>query len=282
MTKGTGTPQWRSMTDEQRALAYSPSKALPDGDLTPYIDAYAKDSAATYAMYPDMQTLVYGDKPSQSIDLFVPTSKTPAPLFIFIHGGYWQALSKRDSTFPAQGFLEQGIAFAAIDYTLAPHAGLREIQKECVQAVLHLYKHAERYKLDKTRFALGGSSAGAHLVAMTCLDLPFEPNLALLLSGIYDLEPLIGTYVNEPLHLNIDSARQASPVHSDLSTFPKALIAYGEIETDEFKRQSHGFANILPDAECLEIAQRNHFDIVYDISNESALAAQVFELVHAK
>jgi arylformamidase len=279
MTEGRGIPQWRSLNAQERALAYSPSKALPDGDLTPYIEGYAKDSAAIYAAHPNMQTLHYGDSPTQTIDLFVPDTTAPAPLVIYIHGGYWQALSKLESTFAAQGFLDNGIAFAAVDYTLAPDASLTQIEEECVRAVQHLYEHEEHSKLDKSRITLCGSSAGAHLVAMTCINLPFEPKCAVLLSGIYDLEPLIGTYVNDPLHLNVETARHSSPIHHDLSRFPKALLAYGEIETDEFKRQSHAFAALLPDAECLEIPTRNHFDIVYDISNESALAARVLELV---
>ncbi len=279
----TPAPNWRNMSDAQRADAYSPSKALPDGDLTPYLRAYADESAAVYAANPSMQTLHYGARASQSLDLFVPQTDRPAPLVIFIHGGYWQALSKCDSVFPASGFLQNGIAFAAIDYTLAPEASLPEIQSECVSAVSLLIERAKTLGIDPSRIALAGSSAGAHLVAMTCANMPasHRPKAAILLSGVFELEPLIGTYINEPLQLDIQSAQACSPIQQDLSRFPPTLLAWGQIETEEFKRQSRAFAQVLPKAASMEIAQRNHFDIVFDLSNDSPLAARLREMVLA-
>ena len=273
-------PRWREMDAAARDVAYSPSKALPDGDLTPYLEAYAKQSAATYAAHPHVQTLHYGAQDSQTVDLFMPETDDPAPLHIFIHGGYWQALSKRESTFPAQGFLDQGVAFAAVDYTLAPHATLDEITAECLDAVSYLFEQADLLCLDPARISLSGSSAGAHLAAMTCLDLApqHRPNGVILLSGIYELEPLVGTYVNEPLKMSVEDARYNSPSLRDLTTFPPTLLAWGEIEPDEFKRQSASFALQLPKAEAMEIKGRNHFDIVHDLSNGSDLAQALAKL----
>jgi arylformamidase len=282
MTELGAQMDWRDMDATQRNAAYSPSHALPDGDLMPYLQAYATDSAAVYAAH-DCQTISYGDKPSNTVDLFRPTSDTPAPLHIFIHGGYWQALSKRDSTFPASGLLSQGSAFAAVDYTLAPHASLDEIVSECITAVTLLFEQASSLGIDPSRITLSGSSAGAHLVAMTCLGLPpqYHPKAAVLLSGVYDLEPLIGTIIAEPLQMTLADAHANSPGFKELSPFPSTLLAFGEIEPVEFKRQSRAFANRLPTAQCLEIKSRNHFDIVYDLSNDSDLAKRITELSNA-
>ncbi|MGB7317522.1 MAG: alpha/beta hydrolase, partial [Planktotalea sp.] len=241
---------------------------------------YTAQSAATYAAHPDVQTLRYGTSDTQSIDLFMPETDAPAPLHIFIHGGYWQALSKTDSTFPAQGFLDQGVAFAAVDYTLAPDASVAQIAAECREAVSYLFEQADALGVDPARICLSGSSAGAHLAAITCLDLAPEhrPLGVILLSGVYELEPLLGTYINEPLKMSLKDAHDNSPALRDLANFPPALVAWGEIEPDEFKRQSQSFAVALPKAEALEIPARNHFDIVHDLSNTSDLAQRISKL----
>lgn len=277
------TPRWREMDAQTRADAYSPSKALPDGDLTPFLDAYARDSEAVYRRYSDVQVLPYGAKASQTIDLFSPKTDAAAPLHIFIHGGYWQALSKRESTFAAPGFLENGVAFAAIDYTLAPQATLPEIVAECLSAVTYLFENARMLGIDPARITLSGSSAGAHLAAMTCLGLSAANKLqgVVLLSGVYELEPLIGTYVNDPLKLDKVTAQANSPMLQDLSSFPPTLIAWGAVETDEFKRQSKCFAEHLGTVECSEIAEHNHFDVVYALSDESDFAKRVLTLASA-
>jgi len=276
-------PLWREMTADERSVAYSPSSML-DGPLDPYIQAYIDKSAAAYAACSDVQTIRYGDRESTTVDLVVPPSDSPAPLHIFIHGGYWQELSKKESFFPATDTLAHGMAFAAVDYTLCPQASLDEIVAECCRAVSRLIGEADSLNIDPTRVILSGSSAGAHLAAMCCLKLPpaHRPAAAVLISGIFELEPLIGTYVNDAVGMDLETARRNSPAFDDLTEFPRALIAWGEHETDEFKRQSRHFAVLLASAgrpvEMIEVAGRNHFDIVEDIANETDLGRKVTAL----
>ena len=60
------------------------------------------------------------------------------PVLVFFHGGYWQELSKQESAFAAPQCLARGIAYAAVDYTLAPKATLSAIVDECRAAVARL------------------------------------------------------------------------------------------------------------------------------------------------
>lgn len=269
--------KWREMDAETRANAYSPSNALPDGDLMPFIQAYIDNSAAAYAALPAFQTLSYGPKPSNTLDLVMPKTGEPVPLHVFIHGGYWQELSKRDSFFPAPNILSQGIAFATLDYTLTPNATMDEIVAECVAAVTLLMDTAKYLGIDPQRVVLSGSSAGAQLAAMCCLKLPVnkQPCAVVLMSGIYELEPLLGTYVNNAVGMDLDAAKRNSPALADLTRFPDAVITWGGQETDEFKRQSRSFASRLNAArrpvQAFEMTTRNHFDIVFDLANDSQL-----------
>ncbi len=278
-------PQWREMDDADRARAYSPSSML-DGPLDPFIQAYVEKSAAAYAACTEVQTLRYGDRESNTIDLVVPSSDILVPLHIFIHGGYWQELSKKDSFFPAPEILSRGMAFAVVDYTLCPDATLDEIVTECCAAVSLLEREAAGLNIDSKRIVLSGSSAGAHLAAMCCLTLPLEdqPAGATLISGVFELEPLIGTYINDAVGMDVPTAARNSPALADLSTFPRTVIAWGEHETEEFKRQSRQFAVLLNAAgrpvETIEVANRNHFDIVEDIANDTDLGRRAAALTN--
>ncbi len=101
-----------------------------------------------------------------------------------------------------------------------------------------------------------------------------------LMSGIYELEPLLGTS-NDSLSLNSERAPSLSPGLAspiEPAGFPIAIICWGEIETAEFKRESQHFAELLRRAgtscEVFEIAGRNHFDVIIELAvADSALGA---------
>lgn len=277
-------PKWRDMDAQTRAIEYSPSSAL-DGPIDPFIQAYRTKSEAAYTACPDLVTVQYDYRDTNTIDLIVPAKDQPSPLHIFIHGGYWQELSKRESFFPAPDSLSQGIAFAAVDYTLCPRASVEDIAEECCTAIARLFLDTKALGIDPNNIVLSGSSAGAHLAALACTKLPeeFMPAGLVLLSGIFELEPLLGTYINDAVGMDLAMAKRASPVLNDVSLLPKTLIAWGENETDEFKRQSRHFEDLLRAAgravESLEIQNRNHFDIVEDLTNTSVLGAKVTALI---
>jgi arylformamidase len=278
-------PQWRNMTDAARSKAYSPSSALPEGELEQQIRRYIDKSNAAYAAFPNTRTISYGDEASNTIDIVTPAPDKPVPLLVFLHGGYWQQLSKKESFFPATQTLPRGIAFATIDYTLAPVATIDEIVDECCAAVSLLVKDADKLNIDPNRIVLSGSSAGAHLAAMCCLKLPpaLAPSGVVLMSGIYELAPLIGTYINDVVGMDLACADRNSPALANLDNFPKSVIAWGRQETDEFKLQSQYFASLLNacsrQVETVEMTLRNHFDIVEDIANNSILGQKMFALL---
>ena len=245
-----------------------------DGPLEPYLDDYADRSTAAYAEVGRVETISYGPGPANTIDLAVPSGDRTAgtiPLHVYIHGGYWQLLSKRESFFLAPDCLARGLAFAAVDYTLAPAATLDEIVDECVAALAALRSTAPDFGIDPDAVVVSGSSAGAHLTAMVTLELPpgQRPAAVIPVSGVFELEPLIGTSINDAVGLDVDRARANSPLLQDLSGFPPSVVAYGDNEPDEFKRQSRALVDKLvaagrPTVE-VEVNGRNHFDVVFDI-----------------
>lgn len=279
---------WRSLSDADRDREYSPSSFV-GGDIQPFLAEYveASESARSWCAEQrlELRTLSYGPLDSETVDVVVPDAES-APLIVFIHGGYWQELSKRESFSPAPGFLSHGVAFAAIDYTLAPSATVEEIVAECRQAIAAIRDHVDHLGIDGNRIVVAGSSAGAHLSAMVSLDptTSWRPAAMVLLSGIYELEPLIGTSINDALGLDAPAARCNSPARLTTEGSPSALVAWGEHETSQFKRQSHLYAQMLQanggETTELEAAGRNHFDILTDLGREtSKLGDAVFRLI---
>ena len=262
---------WQKLSLEDREREYSPSSCI-GGDYQPYIRAYADLSQAARRSHVPV-TVRYGTKARQSLDLFVPTGVARPPVLVFFHGGYWQELSKEDSAFAAPQCLAHGIAYAAVGYTLAPAAMLADIVAECRAAVGWLGRFGDTMGIDPGRLIVAGSSAGAHLAAMTALPTSLGRPVkgAVLVSGIYDLEPLIGTSIDAALRLDSAVAARNSPLHQPLKGFPPSLVCWGENETDQFKRQSRAFAHALRDAsaDCVEFesADRNHFDVVLDLAD---------------
>lgn len=293
------------MALEERESQYSPSSCI-GGHYQPFMVEYRTQSQEARTDCQDLgatwHELRYGALPAQRIDLVVPpesaTLEQRKPgLLVFIHGGYWQLLSAQDSLFPARGCVQHGHAFAAIDYTLAPHASLPQIVQECRQAFLCLRDQAAAYGFDATRMVVAGSSAGAHLAAMLAwpgwtasdANAPGATALvraAVLVSGVFELEPLVGTGINTALGLDAAQARSVSPALLPLAGFPDVLLAFGDNETGEFKRQTQHFARDLlaagASAETLEIAGRNHFDVILDLANSHTdLGARTLSLLQS-
>ncbi|NMN96163.1 alpha/beta hydrolase [Nocardiaceae bacterium YC2-7] len=249
---------------------YSPSSLV--SSLPAYLDDYARLSAAARTRHGRVEELRYGSLPEATLDLF-PVDQPDAPVMVFVHGGYWQELTKRDSEFAATSFLSAGIAFAAIDYGLAPDHTLDDIVTMVRSSIAWLHANALRFGIDPRRIHVSGSSAGAHLVAMALVaDCAQQIASATLLSGIYDLEPLRHTYVNDALGLDLDAAVRNSPIYRLPLQLPPVVIARGGIETSEFIRQHDTMSGLLRQrARVTEIIgpARNHFDLPYDLGDPS-------------
>jgi arylformamidase len=273
---------WKRLSLQEREREYSPSI---DGDCEPHIRAYAELSAAARCAHPPA-TFRYGRKPSQTLDIFLPIeASSRPPVVVFFHGGYWQKLSKTESAFAAPRCLARGIAYVAADYTLAPKADLDEIVLESRAVLSWLERFANVAGIDQNRIVVAGSSSGAHLAAMTALHSEIVKG-AILVSGIYDLEPLIGTSIDAALQLDVASARRNSPLHLELTGFPRTVICWGDSETNQTKRQSRAFADALRarGAVCteLEISGRNHFDVIVDLADpQKELGKHLYGLINS-
>lgn len=214
----------------------------------------------------------YGDEAGERLDLF-PSRQRNAPLLVFIHGGWWRSLDKADFSFIAPAFLEAGCNVALTNYTLAPNASLEQITQQQLQALAWLWRNADAYDIDASRIVVAGHSAGAHLSAMMLAarwsefadDLPADlVRGGVLLSGLYDLEPLIhADYVNVDLQLKTEHVGPLSPAFMPKAGDAPFVTAVGALEAEEFHRQNALIAaNWKADLRAdLTLPERNHITI---------------------
>lgn len=266
---------------------YAPSSCVED--INVYLDEYVRLSQAARDAAAEEGGaefgLRYGDGDEETLDLFLPRQAKDAPLHIYIHGGYWQLLSKDESSFSATLFQEHGSHLAVINYTLAPAQTLTGIVDECRRAIAWLHRNADRFGYDRERIHLSGSSAGAHLCMMMLLTdwrdygLPVHAVSGVCaVSGIYDLEPVQLSYVNDKVGMDVAEALANSPIRHELRNRCPVIFAYGDNETAEFKRQTDEYSEELQaggwDIRFSEIAERNHFDVILDLCDARSWLAR--------
>ncbi|WP_199743782.1 alpha/beta hydrolase [Pseudorhodobacter sp. E13] len=276
------------------AFDHDLTRAQIDADYTARNCTSAEGFAAVIAQY---QALSQPARQFQNARLDVPYDPASAermdlfaigqnrPVFLFIHGGYWRALSKGHSAFMAPMLAAQGIATAVPDYTLAPAASLPEITRQMRAAVAYLWHNAAALGIDRNRIIVGGSSAGGHLAAALAMPgwqadfgLPDHAvHAALPISGLFDLAPIARSHVQDWMHLTPDEVTRLSPLRHIAGT-ARSHIAVAEVETPGFHRQSQAYAKALG-VPLLTVAGRNHFDVILDLQDaDSALSQALLQM----
>jgi arylformamidase len=191
--------------------------------------------------------LRYGEMPGETIDLF-PANNGDGRCMMFIHGGYWRSLDKKDFSFLAPAWVDAGVTLAVVNYDLCPKVKMDEIVRQMLRASGWLWLNAEKHAIDRDRLYVSGHSAGGHLTAMLMcalwpqLDARLPKNLwkgGLAISGIYDLRPLIEVdFLQQDLRLDPALALRLSPAFLPTSTRSPVMTSVGGDESPEFLRQN--------------------------------------------
>lgn len=262
---------------------YNPSLALaPTADPLRH---YAAQALQARTQLPCVLDVPYGPTVAETLDIF-PAAQPNAPVFLFIHGGYWRALSSKDFSGVALGLQPLGITTVVINYALCPHVSIDEITRQARAAVAWTLRNMGQYGGDPTRLAIGGHSAGAHLAAM-CLETPWAEDYglpqdplaaAVLVSGLYDLAPLRYSYLQPQIQLNEGTIRRNSPAFAVRPCSTPVWITWGAAESEEFARQSKvlhtawraqgNVSKLSPQAKA------NHFTAIHSFEDPNNLVCQ--------
>jgi acetyl esterase/lipase len=236
MSTPADAPDWRTLTRDQ--LDQGLNNGLAVGDPASIFADWELRSAQMRARHPQSLDLRYGPRERNRIDLL--QAGQGGPTLVFIHGGYWQGRAKENFTFCVAGPLAHGIDVALIGYTLAPDVRLGQIVEEIHAGLDHLARELPALGGDPERIMVSGWSAGAHLSAMA-LGHP-HVKAALLISGVYDLEPIRHSYLNAKLDLDDATIRANSPLLQAGGIDKPVAITAGSAELPLLRAQSAGFA----------------------------------------
>lgn len=259
-----------------------------------FADAIARYASGTVAAQAFGTALDQPFDPAsgERIDIYGTVPGQLRPAVMFIHGGYWRALGRKDSGFMAPALAGAGIATAVPDYTLAPAVNLTEIVRQMRAALAWLWTNAARLGIDRNRIVVSGSSAGGHLAGTLLsggwqagMGLPEAPVAAALpISGLFDLAPVARTYPDEWMQFTAEEIERLSPLRQLPARGCPICLALGADEAAGFARQSAayhaawraaGFAS-----EVFAVPGRHHFDVVLDLADPaSALFAKLAALV---
>ncbi len=234
----------------------------------------------------------YGEDAREKLDIF-HCGKKDAPLLIYIHGGYWQSGDKSIYSFIAKSFVEQGVDVAIVGYPLCPQVSLTELVDSVRKAIAYLYNNADDLQINRDRINICGNSAGGHLVAMMIstrwsdIDSGLPDDLikfGVPISGLYDLEPLRYTTLNDAVRLDAEEAKTCSPVLLKSAGNASILAVVGGAETPVFFTQMEGLIQSWQSGECV-IEQfvdddADHFDVIECLGDSgSGLFQQIFSRI---
>ncbi|NXT18065.1 KFA formamidase, partial [Syrrhaptes paradoxus] len=272
---------------QELSRQYSPSRWARrlhgDAVVQAHLEATAAGTQRARAGAQTVLHVPYGDGDGERLDIYLPTDPSGTfPVLVYIHGGYWQCLSKDESGFAAPPLVSRGVALVAVGYDTAPKGHMDAMVLQVRRSIAFL---AKRYPGIRGVY-LCGHSAGAQLAAMVLAtdwtEYGVTPDIrgAVLVSGVYDLEPLLHTYVNDVLSMTREVAQRNSPL---LRVAPAAagcevLVAVAEHDSPEFHRQSREYGQALRAAgwsvSLLDLAGVDHFDIIEKLSEESYVLTQ--------
>lgn len=277
-------PLYRSFSAQSELDAqYNPSIALPD-PAAPGRHFVATATRAR-AELPCTLNIPYGPTMEETLDIF-PAAKSNSPVFVFIHGGYWRALSSKEFSGVALGLHSRGITAVVINYALCPRVTIDEIVRQTRAALAWTMRNIQNYSGDPRRVAIGGHSAGGHLTAMALqtewaqdYGLPQDPFVAAIpFSGLFDIEPLRYSYLQPQIQLDDGIIRRNSPAFSVRASKTPIWITWGGAETTEFARQAEIYHQAWQAAgntsELHAIPDANHFTVIAGLEEADSAVCQ--------
>ncbi len=214
----------------------------------------------------------YGDTPRQALDIY-HAGKGNAPIVVYLHGGYWRVGEKEKQAILAEPLVQSGFPVVMLGTDLCPAVSLDTIVEQVIRGIVWTAKNAKRIGGDGQRIYLYGHSAGAHLAAMALAEdwtrhgLPADLiRGATMVSGIYDVEPVLHISVNDLIKLTADRVNALSPqFHPPRMPVPLVLAAGGE-EAPGWIAQTEEYAEVCKLAGCtvefIVVPHEGHFSTI--------------------
>jgi arylformamidase len=275
---------WLDMDQQALDDAYDQEVYAPNRALIVERRKAASERARSILGAP--RRIAYGPSEIERLDLF-DCGRKGAPVNVFVHGGAWRRNQAADYALLAEPLVRAGAHCAIVDFINVDQAGgdLFPMYRQVRRALAHVWRDAESLGTDCERVYVSAHSSGSHLSGVVLTRGWQEEGLpagafkgAVLLSGMYDLEPVRrskrSVYVKftDEMVQELSGQRHLNGLHTPL------ILAIGSCETPEFQRQSRDFAAAVTDAgkpcELIVGHGYNHFELLETLANPYGLTGR--------
>ena len=233
------------------------------------------------------------DGVERTVRIYEPPDLTvDAPAIVYLHGGGWVLgdLTSHDGL--CRIIAGQTPAkVIAVDYRLAPEHPFPAAFDDAVAAFRWVVEHAETLRIDRSRIAVMGDSAGGNLaagVALATRDDTVRPVVQVLIYPVTDgrcdtdsyetfaqgfglsrqtMEWFYRHYLPEPEQAT--DPRVSPLLAEDLSGLPRAIVATAGF--DVLRDEGEAFADRLQDAG-VEVVHQHFPSLIHGYANMTALA----------
>uniref|UniRef100_A0A182K2L6 Kynurenine formamidase n=1 Tax=Anopheles christyi TaxID=43041 RepID=A0A182K2L6_9DIPT len=215
----------------------------------------------------------YGSGDRDKVDIYGNNLPPDAPLFVYIHGGYWQMLEKETSAYPAKPLVDRGIRVMIVGYELCPEVTLEELVRQIKVAGEFVLNYA--------------TENGVNMLDQAFQDAVGEElNLlkdVYLISGVYNVQELRYTKsVNKDNLLGITdtNAKRLSPLYasydhlrsvSEQEDSLRFHVYVAEHDSDVFREMSIEMSELLRSfgmkCDLSVLPGLDHFDIVENLAS---------------
>lgn len=136
------------------------------------------------------------------LKIYLPDGDGPFPVLFYLHGGGF-ILGSYLGDEPRARYItvNADCAVVSVDYALAPEHPWPEAINEVYTVMKWTIDNAEKYKIDTSRIAVGGSSSGGNIAATMCI-MAHEKK---------EFKISYATLIYPPLDLSIDPAKKFKP-----------------------------------------------------------------------
>ena len=257
-------------------LQYNPRLTVPD--FAEIFARWERDSIAARSSEDAVLDAPYGADESEKLDVFRARGESRA-LLMFIHGGYWRGLDKKDFSFLAPAFTRAGVTLAVPNYALCPKVTVADIVRQMLAATAWLYRNGGNFGAPRNKVYVMGHSAGGHLTAMMmaalwpefAADLPKKVvEAGFALSGVYDVRPIMKVAsINNDVRLTPALAAQVSPALYPPATDAPFYTCVGSKENAGFHAQNRIIIDKWKRVHAMDVpcAGANHFTILDELKS---------------
>ena len=167
-------------------------------------------------------------------DVYLPRTPGLRPAVLLVHGGGWANAEGRSGMAPiARMLAESGYVVVNLNYRVAPRWTFPAPIEDLHQALLAMQSAAENFRIDTSRMALFGYSAGAHLVSILDADYGREFGIQAVVAGgtptdlalNSELKP-VRAFIGEPV--TPEALAMASPIQRISPSAAPIFLYHGQ------------------------------------------------------